>query len=105
MYDNTALSTRATILAALATVSNVIFSFLCWLAYPRQDLGGGEGGRGEEKEAALSEREESEEGSGDARAEVLQTSVIARMESHSSRSELLDEAGSNRRLSQISTTL
>ena len=105
MYDNTALSTRAIILAVLATVINVVFSFFCWLVYPRQDLGGG--GSGEEKEATISvraegEEEESEEGSGDMQQE---TSVIARMESHHSRSELLDQLDNNRRLSQISTTL
>ena len=35
MYDNTALSVRALALAISGVSLNFIFSFLCWLVYPR----------------------------------------------------------------------
>ena len=35
VYDNTELSRRAVVLAIVGVAGNFIFSFLCWIAYPR----------------------------------------------------------------------
>lgn len=42
VYDNTQLSHRAVALAIAGVVANFLFSFLCWVAYPRGNKQNGE---------------------------------------------------------------
>ena len=135
LYDNAALSRRAVILAAVATLGNAIFSFLAWISWPRQESGeeDGEKGREEGREKGREEgrekvkeegREKGEEsvrcgniGDGGGREEgeeeeeeeeeeeTGRTSVIACLETYNSMSHLVEEAGSNRKPSVTSTSL
>ena len=124
VYNNTALSSRAVVLALLAMAGYFTAIFLSWLFYPKKREGEGEGegeeggvemregvgSGGDESEPAVDkrhcegekEREREEEEGGGSRHNSL--SVIGKMQCRNSTAELL-EAGSNSSSSSSNTDL
>lgn len=116
MYDNTALSVRAVVLAVLAMVGYFIFIFLCWLVYPRphsdntsdvdRDQGVETNGNMLPSTDTEDEDDEAVDGEGGERGRLAHTSVIGQMqnEMQDSRAQLLvlEEVGSRRNSSPSS---
>ena len=89
MYDNTALSVRALALAISGVSLNFIFSFLCWLVYPR-------GKKTKDKESgqdsSTPSQSESSESQGQSDQPIKGTVVFNRMESQVVLLESVDSA-------------
>ena len=101
MYDNTALSVRAVVLAALAIFGYFVSMVLCWLVYPRHHGNLEVSGGNQEKESQLANGDTETEGGGGEREEgeggnMTHSSVIGQMQARDSMAELLEEVGSNK---------
>ena len=102
VYNNTALSQRAVVLAVLAMAGYFTFVFLCWLFYPRSQSSGGGEESGEKdgnivvtdleaREGGEREGERGEGGEGKER----ETSVIGMMQNRNSTAQLLEGSSSS----------
>ena len=129
VYDNTALSRRAVVLAILAMAGYFISMFLCWWVYPRSSNGDTTNSGKEDKkkdgaklngdilqngETETSEGGGSHDGEGGREGgggreresdELMHISVISQMQSRNSMAELLetDEVGINRKSLSLSS--
>ena len=92
VYNNTALSQRAVVLAALAMAGYFTCVFLCWLFYPRYQSSGEDGNIAvTEMEAREGGGERGEGGEGGER----ETSVIGMMQNRNSTVQLLEVSSSS----------
>lgn len=87
MYDNTALSVRALALAISGVSLNFIFSFLCWLVYPK-----GKEPKDKENSQDSSSQSESSESQSQSDRPINATVAFNRMESQVVLLESVDSA-------------